>query len=533
MWVAVTVGTVDGIKGSKQVRRMARVVAVAFAISGGAGLVACSADGADKAGGGDEVEPLVLRFASNGEAWPIEFEVYLEQVERLSRGSVRIEFTQHWREREPGQEVGLIRDVQAGEIDMAWVGARAFDAVGVNSFQALVAPFVIDSYDLQDRVFEEGIPQRMLQGLDAIGLTGIGVLPGPMRKLMGVSHPFTAPSDFDGAVVGTSGGRLAERTLRALGATPTMVPARASLDGLDGLDYQLSAIYGNHYVQQGGHVTANVDLWPRPPVFIINTDRFTGLTDEQQEILTAAAAAAIVPASAATRQEETHAASGLCGTEMSVVHASDSEQAALRNAVEPIFAELAAELETKAFLDEIGALKTRLHAPPESFACQVGAAVPAAVVTPLDGVYRVTTTADDLRRAGDPPVPENYGDYIYVVDRGRFAFTQETDDACTWGFGTYVVDGDRFEWSFLGGGGIAPNDAANKRGEFMVFGWSLYRDALTLTAVPGEISPSSFMLKPWRRTSEAPSANVFPTRCPPPPEALWPDSGAPTPTTTD
>ena len=74
--------------------------------------------------------------------------------------------------------------------------------------------------------------------------------------------------------------------------------------------------------------------------------------------------------------------------------------------------------------------------------------------------------------------------------------------------------------SFLGGGGIAPNNAVNKPGEFFVFGWSLYRDVLTLTAVPGEISPGNFMLQPWRRTGDAPSATVFPTRCPPPADAL-------------
>ena len=52
----------------------------------------------------------------------------------------------------------MIEDVQAGKVDMGWVGARAFDAVGVTSFQALVAPFLVDSYELQDRVFQAGIP---------------------------------------------------------------------------------------------------------------------------------------------------------------------------------------------------------------------------------------------------------------------------------------------------------------------------------------------------------------------------------------
>ena len=88
------------------------------------------------------------------------------------------------------------------------------------------------------------------------------------------------------------------------------------------------------------------------------------------------------------------------------------------------------------------------------------------------------------------------------------------------GHGTYFVDGNRVEWSVLDGGGIAPNNAANKPGEFFVFGWSRYRDTLTLTAVPGEISPTNFMVKPWRLTDEQPSAAVFGARCPPPAEAI-------------
>ena len=112
------------------------------------------------------------------------------------------------------------------------------------------------------------------------------------------------------------------------------------------------------------------------------------------------------------------------------------------------------------------------------------------------------------------------GPGCYVFDRGRFAFAQEADEACTWGHGTYSVDGNRVEWSVLDGGGIAPNNAANKPGEFFVFGWSRYRDTLTLTAVPGEISPTNFMVKPWRLTDEQPSAAVFGARCPPPAEAI-------------
>ena len=58
------------------------------------------------------------------------------------------------------------------------VGAGAWDSVGVSSFRALVTPFLIDSYALQDRVIRNPMIGEMLRGLRPAGLAGIGVLPG-------------------------------------------------------------------------------------------------------------------------------------------------------------------------------------------------------------------------------------------------------------------------------------------------------------------------------------------------------------------
>ena len=102
---------------------------------------------------------------------------------------------------------------------------------------------------------------------------------------------------------------------------------------------------------------------------------------------------------------------------------------------------------------------------------------------------------------------------------GPFAFTQENKDACTWGYGTFAVKGNQVEWTFTDGGGIAPNNAFNKPGEFFVFGWSLYRETLTLTAVPGA-SPENFRAMTWQRISTTPSSRPFSKRCPPPANAL-------------
>ena len=80
----------------------------------------------------------------------------------------------------------MIRDVEAGKADLGWAGSRAFDNVGVQSFDALHAPLLIDNYPLEHKVLESPLCHEMLEGLEPVGLVGIGILPGPMRKPLGV-----------------------------------------------------------------------------------------------------------------------------------------------------------------------------------------------------------------------------------------------------------------------------------------------------------------------------------------------------------
>jgi TRAP-type C4-dicarboxylate transport system substrate-binding protein len=504
--------------GSEERKSIASAIALVLSLTG---AVAACGGSTDKTGSVEEEGPVVLTFASNNGGLPSQIAAYLDEVERRAGGTLQLDYIDRWRHGEPDQEIGLIEDVQAGEVDMAWVGARAFDSVGVTSFQPLVAPFLVDSYDLQDEVFSAGIPPRMLAGLEALELTGIGVLPGPLRQMLGIDHAFTQPSDFAANVVGTSGGDLAERTLQAFGSTPRMVPAETPLDGLDGLDYHLGSIYGNNYFEGATAVTVNLDLWPRPLVIFAGSDRFADLSAEHQAVLRDAAAATIGPASRATRDEEAEGGNGLCSVGIALVELDEDDRAALVDAVAPLYDELDRNPETRSFLAEIRAIKTQTAAPPETLACPEQGEGPSPESTPIDGVWRVTTTAEELVAAGDPlPIPENYGEWVYAFDDGKFAFSQQAEDACTWGYGTYAVDGDKVEWSFVDGGGSSPNNAVNKPGERFVFGWSRYRDTLTLTGVPGEVSPPPFTAQPWRLSDETPSASMFHPRCTPPTAAV-------------
>jgi len=484
----------------------------------------CGGGGTDKAGGPEREAPTVLTLDRPNAQLSVEIAEFVKAVDRLSDGGIEFEYDDDiWRQNDPEQEIHLIEDVQAGNVDVAWFGARALDSFGVTSFQALLAPFLVDSYELQDRIFEAGIPARMLDGVQDAGLVGIGVLPGPLRRMIGVAHPFATPDDFSGAVVGTSGGELAKDTFRTLGAIPKEVPTPATLEGLDALDYPLAAIYGNGYHESADFVMANLNFWPRPYVIVMNPDRFAELTVEQREILRAAADETVLATAQFNLEGDSVAKSTLCSVDMKIVPVSDSQQAAFTQAAQPIYAQLESSTETNAFLDEIRDLKRQVGMPADSFECPKSHAPADSSATSIDGVYRTTTTFAEGIAAGDPePILENYGEWVWVFDRGRFVVAQENGEACTWAYGHYALDGDRLDLTFSDGGGYAPHDAFNRPGEHFVYRWSRYRDTLTLETVEGQISPEGWTLKPWRATDESLTVSVFPDRCPPPAEALAP-----------
>lgn len=432
---------------SRPTRRLVNIailtVALVVSACGPAGEI--TADD-DRAGGAGLAAPTVLTMAQpNDGAPPPQLVNWAEEVTRRSDGGLEIEFVSAWRHGETDYEAGTIEDVKDGKVDLAWVGARAFDTVGIESFQALVAPMLIDSYDLQGAVFEAGIPERMLTGLPTVDLVGIGVLPGPMRRVLGVSKPFLRPTDFENMVVGIQASAVAAASLSALGAIPEPVPSGASLDGLDGYEQQLSSIVGNRYGSSALYVTANINLWPRPLVIFANPNVFASLTETQQAALRDSAAAAAQGALADSRAEDDAAVLSICDEGMTLAVASEADLMAMRAAFEPVYTDLEVDPGTRADLRAIASLKEELASPVESSTCpgtesasdaattgQVGALIP-------DGRYQATLTTDDWAGVGSGTV----GVFTMIFASGELTILDPAEEV---GFAaTYTVFRDRIE----------------------------------------------------------------------------------------
>jgi TRAP-type C4-dicarboxylate transport system substrate-binding protein len=367
-------------------------------------VVACGHADIDKAGG-THATPRILTIANgagqdetaDGPRFAVgDLTAWADEVTARSHGTLRFRFLNAWRSGQRNFEAGLIRDVRAGRADLGAVGTRAWDAAGVTSFDALDAPFVIDSYPLEEDVLQSAIPDRMLTSLRPLGLTGLGVVPGPLRRPLSAARPLRAPTDFSGLRIGYQGESGPAEALRALGATPVALDASATWRGIDAIEQQVSSIDGNGYDTSAKYLTANVVLWPRPVVLFINAGTFARLTLSQRTALTSSAHPIIAAATAKQRDEESVALSEICQRGITLVTDPPADLHRLQDAVAPVLARLRRNLQTRSFLDAIGAMRRRLDAPPTSLAC-TARAEPSTGVLP-DGDYTTTLTHADAAR---------------------------------------------------------------------------------------------------------------------------------------
>jgi TRAP-type C4-dicarboxylate transport system substrate-binding protein len=464
-------------------------IVVAAVVAGGGG----GGGGGDRAGSAAKGGPVVLRLANaNGDSR--ELRPFVDAVARRSGGTLRVDVRNTWRGGDVRAEAGIVRDVADGKADLGWTGARAFHDLGVRSFDALVAPLLIDNYGLEEKVVRDRLAGRMLDGLDPLGVKGVGVLPGPMRKPLG-AEPLVRPHDWAGTTIAHTRSAVARDTLHVLGARGTEIPSGGSIEGADGVEAQLSSITGNRYDDVAGVLAANVNLWPRPLVVFANPDTLAKLDAGQRAALLAAAGDAVGPMLDLERTDDRDSADILCRRGVQFAQARPADLAALRSAVAPVYASLSGDAFTKAAIARIRSLGG--GSAPEAPACPRAGAEPVASgrPSPVDGVWRSDITLGELERTpgydDGENNPGNVGRFRMELRNGSFAVTGSSDGIDQ--RGVFDVHGDRltFHW----------NDEAA-----FAYRWRRYRDVLELHKT-GD-GPTIFAVHPWRSADSAPGVGA-------------------------
>jgi hypothetical protein len=317
-------------------------------------------------------------------------------------------------------------------------------------------------------VLEGDIPQEMLHGLDRVGVVGLGVLGGGLSKPIAVNKPVLGSADWRGITFGTYRSEGQAQAIRSLGATPMEVfgPSRdqaLQAGKLQAFELNLLAYQLNAMADDAPYVTANVNLWPWTEVLFANPGRLAALTGQQRGWLQQAAADA-VGSSVGLADHDAQLLTLICKSGARFANASGADLGGLRKAVAPVYANLGDNPETKAFIEQIQALKRSTPAGP---ALRIPAGctgkAPArptgdtgTAPADLNGIYRWTITKDDaLASTTEDKSPEHLATFPWMftmtLDDGKWTLShREAGQPYTDGADTYTLKGDRLSFTWDG-----------------------------------------------------------------------------------
>jgi TRAP-type C4-dicarboxylate transport system substrate-binding protein len=351
---------------------------------------------------------------------------FVERVARLSGGRLRIEVESYPRRVDGSvDEAGLVRAVADGEADLGWAHTASFDAVGVDTFDALEVPMLIDSYPTETAVVRSILAKRMLAGVSRAGLTGLALLAGPLDHLIATAAPLRGASDIRGHAFAVRLSTVARMAVSALGGH-----AVALVPGLPGLyrnaldlpgppafaEDDLDSIFFDRY---GGRcdfgiercdtsrpwVMTNMVLGPSVEAIVANPGRLRHLSAHQRSWLTRAATDAVAY-SARVANHDDRLVPELCAAGVRFSTASQATLTSLRRTWRPLYAQLergpaGPTMRRILTLRNRSAAPAPLPVPPDCRRQPSRADTAHGVHSTLpDGVYRLQVTAADIRAAG-------------------------------------------------------------------------------------------------------------------------------------
>jgi TRAP-type C4-dicarboxylate transport system substrate-binding protein len=347
--------------------RVVLVVVAAAAV--GLAATRLGSEPSNRAGGVNRSKAVVLTLASHETG--ADTRAWAQAVRRLSHGSLRIVVKGNWRRSQVDYEKDTIADVRSGKVSLASIPVRAYDTIGVRSFQGLLAPFLIDSYALQDKVLASRLPTRMLSGVQRLGVVGVALLPGPLQKVLSIGGPTLAPSDYHPQEIAIHRSEVAASTFRALGTHSTELAGEPGPQ-IGVIEADLVELVANRYnlITADETLPSNVSFWPRVVSVVMNDKAFAALTPAQRRVLERSAAA-LGPAMKRLEHDERGALAVICrGAKgpggFAFLTATPSNLAALRRAVTPVYRRLGRDDATRSVIASVEAMKehvTRAPAP--------------------------------------------------------------------------------------------------------------------------------------------------------------------------
>lgn len=489
--------------------RQVAVLALGTALLGSG----CTVTGTTKGGGKRrpqvKTEAVTVRFAA-GERQPYDL-IFAREVASLSKGLVKIDVVPY-DERDSTIDERIAKDLVAGRVEVADIASRAWLTLGVNSFTAYQAPFLVTSRELLDAAVRPPVAPALLDSLKEIGVTGLAVAPRSVRYLFS-TRPLATPGQFHGAVVRVNDDPLAEQAFSTLGATTDKtveagVATRQALRNgqLTAVEADVQTARVNDYVGVAPYVLVGAPLYAKTTTFAANTARLKAMGPQVARWLERAATSAAAQVSKTLNDEA--AWSGACAAGVKPQQLLPTQLDELRAAELPVFNTIGASRRASLALDRIGWLAIQQPRLDPWTLCGRTPRAPSPT-RPIDGTYTTRITSDDVLAAGDCVTCGNDGSYMLTIHDGRYALQhppppdQDPNEPSVAQFagwrrgdpmevGSVLLTGDRAL--------VRPDVGSQSGAGPATYTFEAFRGRLRWSAVSGT-TWEVFTAKPWTKTS--------------------------------
>jgi tripartite ATP-independent transporter DctP family solute receptor len=349
-----------------------RAVAGVAVLGLGLGLAACGSDNEPAAGGttggaASAETTLNIGYVTTPQhPYGLALQAWADQVKSDSGGKLAINLLPTYG---GGNDLTLLDDVSGGTVDGGSISSAVWDGKGVTSFEALQLPFLITNYAVESAVLNSPTATEMLKGTDKVGIHGLAIHEGGLRKPLSAGACLKAPADFKGVKIRSVESPVLVDGLKALGANPTPLPLSdvylALKQGtVTAMEANLGLIYTQKFYEVSKCITGNVNLWPFPTVLGINQAKWDSLSAEEQGWLTDAAGKIDDTSISILTDPTSTLVADLCKTGMKFGTATKSDAAALRTAVDSVYTKYTANEPSKGFAAAIEKIKAETPAPP-------------------------------------------------------------------------------------------------------------------------------------------------------------------------
>ncbi|MDA0158832.1 TRAP transporter substrate-binding protein DctP [Solirubrobacter ginsenosidimutans] len=421
-------------------------------------VAACGDQAVQKSGARvDRAVTLTLEMPDQGDQLGIAFAA---AVARRSNGSVQLKLGNGYSGALPANELRLVRALEAGRADVAYVPARAWSAAGLPEFRALLAPFVLTTDKAAQALASSKLGRDVLATLPH-DVVGLALVPAQTRRVLADRPPLT-PADFSRLRLRIVDDPQSAATFEALGAQAIQglsardVNRALEHDRLDAAESAPVHIAENSYWNQLRHLSG-YGIFPKFESIAMSRRAWRRLSKAQQAAMREAAAETVRSARTGIPDQERSDLSVLCAAGVRIAVPSAQQLRALAQATQPALAALESNPAAARVLDAMrilpGAGPQPLAAPLPAACTPGGSEDQAARSAFPEGVYVAKVTAAQFRAAGAPVPYDEDTVFTTTFRRGRWTQTvtptlpdqcadvpTPSHPACS---GSYHVDGNR------------------------------------------------------------------------------------------